>query len=174
MKIRNLPAYLPRGRPFEEDVLGQKIFFTTEQIDGMPWLPFETSLALAEAAAIASLRNGVWDPQRPKTFPAFQLLDAVQSALRLTPRCTVELVNTLGTILDVKWCVDCFFRLEKEPRIIATVDLTTRPGKSLNGDSKADFLLTPRDLYPNTALNAFAQKVANLLRKRYKAQQHAR
>jgi len=90
------------------------------------------------------------------------------------------LVRTLGTPLDVLWCVDCFFRLveksgeEEKKRVIVTVDLTTNPKKFLSGQFVTDFFLTPMDLYPEESLNAFAQGVANLLRKRYKRLQHAR
>lgn len=162
------------GRRFELKIFGETISLTRQEAGQVPQLSFADSLAQAEANAAEKLRAGTWNPGSPATITGFELQQAVQKALRalhLTPSLRVELVNALGTPIDIHWGVDGYFKLANT-EIIVTVDLTANYEKVRSGQVKADLFLTPADLSSKTDLNAFAHKVANLLRKRYKEWEH--
>lgn len=170
MKVNNAMVRA-RGRRFELMIFGETVPLTREQAGRVPQLSFADSLTQAEANAANKLRAGTWNPGSPPTITALEIQQAVQNALRLKPLIQVELVNALGTPIDIHWGVDCYFKLAGT-KVIVTVDLTTNRDKIRSGQKKTDLLLTPADLLSKTALNDFARKVANLLRKRYKEFQH--
>jgi len=159
------------GRRFELEIFGETIPLTSEQAGRIPQLSFADSLDHAEKNAAHKLCDGTWNPRSPPTMIALELRQKVQDALRLPPTFMVELVKTLGTPIDIYWGVDGYFRLSGTG-IIVTVDLTTNPTKIRSGQMKTDVLLTPSDLSSEEVIDAFARKVANLLRKRYKRFQH--
>lgn len=155
------------GRRFELMIFGETFQLSEKEVRRVPRFSFEESLKNAEAVAIEKFRAGTWDPGSPPTMTALELQQAVQNALRLRTFILVELVNALGTTMDIHWGVDGYFRLAGT-RTIVTFDLTTNYGKVRLGYTKADLFLTPADLSSKTALKGFARKVANLLRQRYK------
>lgn len=162
---------LSSGRRFELTIFGEVISLTRQEAGQVPQLSFADSLAHAEANAAEKLCAGTWNPGSPPTMTGFQLQQAVQNALHLKPPLEVLLVNALGTPIDIHWGVDGYFKLANT-NIIVTVDLTTNYDKVRSGQIKADFFLTPADLSSTPDLNAFAHKVANLLRKKYREWEH--
>lgn len=174
MKVIDMVSSSPGPvRTFEWRVFGERGSLTNEEAMRIPQLSPADSFAQVEAKAAEELRQGKWNPDNPPTMTALVLQQAVQNALRLTPMLPVEIVKALGTSMDVHCGVDGYFKLAKT-EIIVTVDLTTNPEKIRSGQRKADFLLTPADVSSAPALDAFAHKVAKLLRKRYKKFQHNR
>lgn len=160
-----------RGRRFEMTILGDTVEW--EQAVRVPRLTFAASLEDAKANAAKKFHEGTWNPRSPPTYAGLLLLQAVRRALRLPLSFQIELVTALGTSLDYDWGVDCLIILAGT-EIMVTVDLTTNPKKTRSGNMRADLFFTPVDLASSEALNTFARKAANLLRKRYKAFQHLR
>ncbi len=164
-------GFIPTGRRFESKIFGEAISLTRQEAGRVPQLSFADSLVQAEANAAEKLRAGTWNPGSPPTMTGLELQQAVQKALHLRPPLNVELVNALGTPIDIHWGVDGYFKLA-HTEIVVTVDVTANYEKVRSGQVKADFFLTPADLSSKADLNAFAHKVANLLRKRYNEWEH--
>jgi hypothetical protein len=82
-----------------------------------------------------------WDPKRPKTDLSRALYSVVNS--RLKRKGELYLFDAVGTILDLRWGVDCWFECGDQ---IATVDLTVSHFKKY---FKAHFLLRRIDFLWN-------------------------
>jgi len=100
-----------------------------------------------------------WDPQKPKTYLAQLLMDAVSCFLLRADREQLHFYVAIGTSLDRDHGTDAFFQIGKTGRI-ATIDFTV----SRKTRSKAHVIIYDRDFQSELALEAKAEQIASRLR----------
>jgi hypothetical protein len=103
-----------------------------------------------------------WNPRKPKTLLSKRIYTCVASGLKELPKKDLRLFISVGTPLDEKYGVDCFFEFQGA---IVTIDLTISERKQ---DPRADVVLTLADL--NFDLHyALSWRISHLLSKRFRA-----
>lgn len=125
------------GRGFEREVLGH----TVRDMD--PKLRYLWVNDFKEGVRrIRRIQDRLgWDPSCPKTELGRCIFEVVASKLRREGN--LYFFDAIGTVLDFKWGIDCWFECGGR---IATVDLTVRPYKK---HFKAHFLLRRNDFLRN-------------------------
>jgi len=130
MQVNCLPQ---DGHGFEREVVGH----TVHDVD--PQLRCDWVHNFREGIERVKERQShlQWDPSCPKTELGQCFFKAVSSKLRRKGE--LYLFDAVGTVLDLRWGVDCWFECGDR---IATVDLTVSPFKK---HFRAHFLLRRND-----------------------------
>lgn len=125
------------GHGFEREVMGHTVY------DVDPKLRCDWVHNLREGFERVRERQHHlnWNPRRPKTDLGWSLFHAVSSKLRR--KGDLLMFDAVGTVLDFRWGVDCWFECGNR---IATVDLTVSRTKH---HFKAHFLVRRVDFLWN-------------------------
>ena len=105
-----------------------------------------------------------WNPRKPKTLLSKRVYTCVASGLKALPKKDLRFFISVGTPLDEKYGVDCFFEFQGA---IVTIDLTISERK---GYPKADVVLTLEDLRFDLHY-AMSSRISSLLSHRSRAMQ---
>jgi hypothetical protein len=120
------------GHSFEREVLGLAFDDVNPRMRNFRTHNFKEAIAL-----VRGFQSDLgWNPVRPKTDLSRSIFRTVASGLPTNEAFPLGLFNAIGTELDLRWGVDCWFEFGDR---LVTVDLTAGRFKR---HFKADYVLS--------------------------------